>query len=705
MKQLEIRQLSSAVGLGFVERPERSQEPVETAATVETTPADAGSFPSPVDRAVAFTTDRLVCEAGPVRVHDDDGQFVATAADGDFSVAPGAYLLSLSDPIETYLSVEATEGVDVSTDAEGRTTIDFGEDHHVELGVGSAHERPQATITTTSDPTDVMAAVSALGSAMRTTSPDRSFDTLRGHPPDIELGERLDVPEELAVPDTGIRIELPPERSLVYASAPLAYYLCADVVPGDEPRLVTDSGFEHPLDTHRGVEGELERVLEQTFLFDCLVRSEGTGERLDGIDALEAELDAELESLFAATPAEQVEAYLSVPYEAVEAHVPTWSVSAHVEPTPDSVELLPYLVNELATIRSPAAEETTTLTAPASGESEDFTRSAAASASPTGAGTGAGPEGPDLGPSIDGDAERQVVIPESSGAHRQVWAASGIPLGAAKPLKAGYEHRLDREPIEDDIEIVVVCNDPSMAEEDSAVRELLSDPPGLNVRIRPYRGLYTHELRAVLERGADFLHFIGHVDDDGLECPDGYLDVHTLDAVGVDAFFLNACDSYEQGRALVNSGAITGVVTLTDVLNSTAVDVGRDVSRLLNSGLPVSNALDVARDAHESGDRYTVIGDGSLQVAQDAGGGPAYARVERTDDGFELDYDVYTTTQWGLGSEYRHGADGSERSLFGGREGIELDGDELLALFAQRNIPVLFEGDLRWSEEITADEL
>jgi hypothetical protein len=46
-----------------------------------------------------------------------------------------------------------------------------------------------------------------------------------------------------------------------------------------------------------------------------------------------------------------------------------------------------------------------------------------------------------------------------------------------------------------------------------------------------------------------------------------HADVSTLESVEVDAFFLNACDSHEQGQALLDGGAIVGIVTTVDVLN------------------------------------------------------------------------------------------------------------------------------------------
>ncbi len=60
------------------------------------------------------------------------------------------------------------------------------------------------------------------------------------------------------------------------------------------------------------------------------------------------------------------------------------------------------------------------------------------------------------------------------------------------------------------------------------------------------------------------------------------LDTRELDTVGIEGFFLNACQSYDQGMALIDAGAVGGVVALNDVINSGAVRVGRTMIRLLN---------------------------------------------------------------------------------------------------------------------------
>lgn len=110
-----------------------------------------------------------------------------------------------------------------------------------------------------------MAAISALSSALKTTTCERSYPTLRGHPPRIECGDKLHIPDELSRPETGIRLEVPPSLENVFVAAPLVYYLGAEMVPGEKPRLVTER-FEYPLDDFP-LEREIERLLKQVFFW------------------------------------------------------------------------------------------------------------------------------------------------------------------------------------------------------------------------------------------------------------------------------------------------------------------------------------------------------------------------------------------------------------------------------------------------------
>jgi hypothetical protein len=640
-------------------------------------PADPATLRFPVDDAVRFVTGHVdLPSVIAVYVRDDEGRMLAEAAHAaDESFGPGTYELELCAPMKLYLRVEGAVAVTVE---ETRTRIAFDGPTEVVVGGRSHHEQPATTLTTTDDPRDVMTAISTFSSALKTTSVERSYPTLRGHPPLVERGDRLSIPDGLTTPETGVTAELPSTLEHAYVAAPLAYYLGADLVPGDAPRLLTDEGFEHRLDTPRGFEREVERVLKQSFFFDCLVRTEGYYQvDLSERRAVEPRLPLDIAALYDATLAERLAATLSVPYEEVRDEVPEWNLTTHVAPTPDNVELLPFVVNDLAVVQTPRATTVSASEVQATAASEFF-RGAA-------------------------DGGRAYVQPESTDSIEQAWMGAGTPLGASKTIEQAFRNRLTRSPVEGTIEITVVCNDERMVDERDVVDAVYGSRTELPFEVTVHYDRTVEQLRDVLTADVEFLHYIGHIDADGFECADGRLDATSLDAVGPDAFLLNACQSYEQGVGLVEAGAIGGIVTLSDVINGGAVEMGKTLARLLNRGFPLGNALDVASDDSAVGSQYVVVGDSGFAIAQAQNGVPNVCHIHSIGDHrFELEYRTFPTSDRGMGTLIRpHVEDNETHYLSSGTvDTFEFTRDELLQFLSLEEVPVVVENELRWSSEL-----
>ncbi len=674
-------------GLEVVDTVERRRYSLELAGASAPIESSPDRFRFPVDAAVSVGTNAIVLPTAiAVYVRDGDGAMLAEA--GQFAnerFPNGTYSLELCAPVKLYVRVRSS--VQITADA-NEMRIEFPERTTITVGARSKHDQPAGTITTTDDPEDVMAAVSALGSALKTTSPERSYPTLRGHPPTIERGEQLSIPETLSPPDTGIRIELPPDYRYVYVASSLAYYLGATVEPGEEARIVTDSGYTHPLGTGEEFEREVERTLKRTFFLDCLTRTEG----LYPIDlherrALEDRLDVDFATLYDQSLAAQLEAYLEVPYETIEPQLPEWKLTSHVTPTADNVEMLPFLVNDLAVIRTPAVQRV-----PASRTEtvavEGFLRNSERSGSATAV--------------VQQPSTESYVEPETADSLEQTWVGQEMPMGASKATPEAYRNRLGREQSSGEIEIVVVCNDAEMDEERGLVDSVYGSREELAFDVRIHRDLRTAELAAVLETDADFLHYIGHIEPDGFECPDGRLDATGLDRIGVDAFLLNGCRSYDQGMALIDGGAIGGIVTLTDVINTGAVSIGTDLSRLLNCGFPLRAALEVAKDESVVGEQYIVVGDGGMTIAQPDGGTPCLCEVERRGEEYEVSMKAFVNSDDGMGSLIRPELEGDDGYYLnsGHIDTFRLSSDELDG-FLYRTMPVRINGELRWSDDLS----
>ncbi|WP_134671689.1 hypothetical protein [Halorussus marinus] len=683
-------------GVTVVDSIERHRYSVETSRPVAPTPVDVDDFLFPADAGVAITTESLTLPTVvPVYVRDQTGDMLAEAEHfADEAFDEGVYSIELNAPIKLYLNVSGP--LAVTSDME-HMQFEFGSETEVLLGARSHHEHPAATVTTTADPTDMMAAVSTFGSALKTTSCERSYPTLRGHPPTIELGDQLEIPDELTVPDTGIRIEIPSTYRAVYVAAPLAYYLGATVVEGDRPRVVTETGFEHPLDTERGVEAEAERLLKQTFFLDCLTRTEGYYQvDLHERGAIEPRVDLDFERLYEQSPAEQLEAYLTVPFSVVEPEIPEWKLTSHVEPVATSIETLPFVVEDLAVVHTPKEREPADATQEAAAV-EDFFR------------TGATDEAAEFTRSTDRTTptDESYVQPESADSLEQTWVGDGTPIGASKATTAAFRNHLNRTPTEGDIEITVVCNDRQMNEERDAVDAGYGSRETLPFDVTVHHDLTTTELRDVLARQTDFLHYIGHIDGGGFECADGKFDATTLDSVGVDAFLLNACQSYAQGMHLLEAGSIAGVVTLSDVINTGAVRVGRTMARLLNAGFPLRAALTIARNESIVGGKYIVVGDGGLSIAQAESGTPNLCEIERDGDAFTLRMETYPTAQTAMGTLIIPYIEQNETHFLtsGVDEEFSMGEDELRRFLSLEEVPIRFDGELRWSTDLSVEQL
>ncbi|WP_255171113.1 hypothetical protein [Natrononativus amylolyticus] len=671
-----------------------------TPAPVSFERADPDTFPAPVDAAVSLSTSALTFPTVvPVVIRDETGTFLASVEQMATETLPeGRYCLEVAAPIRLYVDVHAS--VTVSSDLL-QTYIDFGDETPVAIGATSYHEGPAATVTTTDEPRDVMAAVSTFASGLKTLSPERSFPSNRGHPPVVARGDSLRIPDGLEPPETEIRLEVPPDLPSIYAAAPLAYYLGAGLVPADRPRLVTETGFDYVLDDQVEYVTGVERTLKRLFVLDCVVRTEGVHPvALYERRQLESQLDVDCEALYGCPSAARLERYFEIPFSALEPLLPDWKVAAHVDPVPASVEFLPFLAHRLAVVHPTRAVE---IAPPDDRQTvaDEVRRH-----------DGVGPDAPARG------ASPTSVRPARTGTMEELWIGEGVPLGVNKAVLEGYRNRIGRQQVEGDIELTVVYNevpesppsdDPltSMHAERALIDEVYGSRSDFPFETTIHHNLTVAELRAVLETPVDFLHYIGHIDSDGIRCVDGSLDVATLEAVGPDSFFLNACRSYEQGIHLIEGGSIGGIATLDDVVNGEAIEMGQTIAQLLNRGFPLYAVHEIARDAVGHGEQYVVLGDGGLAIAQAESSVPNLCEIERNGEGFTVGIRTYPTTRRGLGTLFiPYVASNEEYFLSGGSlKPFRLSRTELRQFLALENVPIRIHGELRWSDDVDISAL
>ncbi|GGL59746.1 hypothetical protein [Halocalculus aciditolerans] len=662
----------------------RIEDPIENAQAELYTPAPVAvdavgddEFYFPIDAAVRFTTESIVYpHRHRVYVRRRDGDLVGEFVPGEdpLELPDGRYNVELSSaPVKTYLLVDGRLDV---TESEHAIEFDFDADTTVRVGARSFHESPAGTITVTDDVEDVMRAVSLFGSSLKTLSPERSFPTLRGHPPLVERGDEFRAPAGIEPPDSAVEIAVPADYRYVYPAVPLAFYLGATLTPSDAPELRLPERT-YDLTADGTYEATVNRLLRQFVLFDCVVRTEGyypvdLAER----DAFDAATDLDPAALYDLDLTARLDRYLDVSRDAVADILPEWHLTTDIAPSPEQVELLPFLANDLSLVRTTGT-----------------------------AATGDAPEPADT--QFRTPSGELLVDPDPVDTPEHVWAAPGYPLGANKASVAACRRRLDRTPPEKSfIEIHIVCNDEQMTAE-SAVDELYGLREMIQFDVNVHYELSQTELADLLERDFDFLHYIGHVNEDGLQCADGFLDAHTLDDVRVKSFLLNACHSYDQGQALIENGSYAGVVTLDDVADSMATRVGKSLARLLNAGFTIRSSLGIVQNEMFTGDQYIVLGDGGTTIVQSQTGMPASVDVAKTSSSEVIaEFTPHPSPEVSVGGilSIIDVTDLNYLSL-GTIGPMNLQRDELAAVFREALYPIHLGGQLVWSDEVDAKNL
>ncbi|WP_232686569.1 hypothetical protein [Halobacterium zhouii] len=690
---IEVDPLGDEDGVQVSDTVEGEQFDLYTDRAVEPTSVSTDGFEMPVDTAVAIETSELHLPLFTTATFWQDGDVVhrVTSEDDVERLEPARYEVDVSPPaVKLYVRVSDTSVA--ARYAENHIYLEFGSTVHVELGLRSHHEQPAATVTTTDDPRDLIRAVSTFGSALKTTSPERSWPTLRGHPPALEFGAELDVPAAAEPPDTGVTLELPPEYSAIYTAAPLAFYLGATLVPASTPRLVAD-GHTREFDRDSFGDG-VRNFLQHAFTLDCVIRSAGLYPmRTPASDELDERVDIDYGKLYDLSLAERTAAYLDIPREATRGLL-DWHRTVDVDPNPEYAPALPYVLRGLPLVRSPAPARNTRSLTPepdalrAFYDEHSVARSSSNQTAPR----------PD---------SRPVVVPEYTDTPGHAWIAEGFPVGAAKPTVGSYARTLERTASTDPLDIHVVYNDARFRDSEiSGYGGHALD----ETDVRVSENLSTSELRAALAEDTDFLHFVGHVTDAGMVCADGELDTRTVARTGVDAFFLNGCRSYEQGRALLTAGSLGGIVTVDDVTDVEASRVGNAFSLLLDAGFPLYAALDALEATRIDRDRYTILGNDAFALRKSVDGSAVLYSYDTT----HIDTDTdpvpataryYPQAENGLGALITTMYSREEAMLSGWTTRTErLPREQFEQYLENESVPVVVDGELRHTTDLTVED-
>ena len=664
---------------------ERTEFDFYSLTDVEPVPASTDPFEFPVDSAVQVRTARLETATNlNVIIRTKDGEMLKEAANmQEVRVPHGEYLIQpLTSKVMVYVLVESS--ITLRRTDRG-VAFDFGAKVDVRIGARSFHNRPAAIIDTSEDPEDMMQAVSMLSSSLKTTTPERSFPASRGHPPLITLKDELRIPDNLVRPDTGVRIEVPAKLKPIYVVSPLAFYLGAEIVPGEDMKLVTDTGYEKSLRRPNGFQPEVRRVLQQIFFLDCITRTEGALKiDLKERNEVEPKVDLDFATLYDQPVAKQLEKYLEIPYETLEEYMPKWKATLDIEPEPKRVEMLSHAANDLAIVRCPPEPDPSEIK-PQPEELTEFYRSAS------------------------NDQENQetpsIINIDSADSIEHMWAGDGFAIDASKANADAFRRRFDIEP-KGEIEVHVVCNDPEMLDE-NVVGDIYGIEETYALNVNSHEKVTKDELRELLTTPNDFLHYIGHVTTEGIECTDGLLDTRELDEVNLRTFVLNGCQSYVQGNELVRRGSVAGVVTLSKVGNKAACEIGLLLARLLNNGYPLQAAVSVSKQKNLSGNQYAVVGDGSVELVKSDGGNPVLSNIQKEENGsFSVTIDSFPINGGASLGSVHMSFIGDNTSYYLNSGNFAVDGLSASEIDEYLNVgmfPVAVADEIYWSKEISVD--
>ena len=591
---------------------ERATLPIEIEGDPTLQPALEDVFLFPVDEAVTVSASRLrFTQAYGGAVWDDNGDPLQGFSGERHEHPRGTYYASVRGTVKIHLRI--TDTAIVATQRYGDPEeiafeLQFDEQTTVAIGARSLHTRPEATITVGDDPTDLLTALPYLGSSIKEFSCERSWPTLRGHPPAIEHGDGLEVPSPLETPETGVTVRIPATFEHAYQVAPLVFYLGADVRAGERPALELANGHVEPLESRtESLADRVAALLARCLLLDSLVRESGyiPVERAE-YDQLAAELPFYPANLYDVSIPDQLLEYLEVGHETLSPFYPQWPKTAVVRPDPADVDLLSPLVDELARIRV------------------------------------------DPAPQLAAGSDRRTVEPRPVTSSLLAAHSRGrAQPGTCRLVPAAFDHAREYErPTPADAEITVATMDPDRAR---ALRRFETPEDGtLSVIERPTtdaieRLLASDRTMASLELpGAGV----------SVECADGSVALDRLTDVDVATVALVGEERERAGRELVRAGAIAGLTTDRRL----RIETARNLCSLVARGFSLADAARLAGIDRETDVRY--VGDASATAVHLPGQAPVVAAVEPVGhDEYEFALSTRPTDISQLGSVSRYDAD------------------------------------------------
>jgi hypothetical protein len=589
----------------------------------------------------------------------------------------GSHFFRLGTDINVYVRIDDS-GALTAENSKRHNRIGFTTRTPFTIGLKQFADHPGDQVRIPPSIEGAAAAITTCGSRHTTETPDRSFPTER--PSLLHLVVDDDAELDGVRGENPIVFRTPRSLEYLFPMGPLAFYLGAEVEVERREKPVLELGSEsHEFSPGSAFGEEVASFLRRVFYLDCLVRE--SGPRRLGIkefDLLE-QTSLDPERLYHSSMLDRVLAYLDVAFESISSDLPAWPLATYVEPMVDHLTTLPYLLDRLSVVLPPQAS-------PIDGMGmverslDDFYRSSA---------IGQVPHQP-----------IEISSPTDTRTRVQGWIAEGSPINGFKFLPEAIENQRDYlESSFEPITVSVIVNDEAMDVEHTEVVEIYEDRAAdLDIQLDVLSHATTDELARVFETQADFVHYIGHCDPEGLRCVDGNITADQLSRSRARTFFLNACGSYREGVELVRSGSVAGAVTFGSIIDGQAAKVGVNFARLFMLGYTIERSLYHASGHAIMNKQYATVGDGTHVLTQGDSIQPAAICVTTRPDGlFGVAQDMAPVN---LAGSVFLAYTNSEPNLMGNPGETQTDRTELEELLKNTNDPIIFDNKFYWPEEL-----
>lgn len=591
----------------------------------------------------------------------------------------GNHLIKIENYISTYLRTNSS--VEISRNEKGELLIKFPKKTDSTLGFKARNDQPKKSISVHPSCLGVSQAINKI-SLDEKIGPERSFPSIRDHPPLFKINTQNDPDSEIiSTRDNSSKLlELPNSIDYVFTAATFAYYTNSTIIliKDTKPRLVDKKeNILYEFDEFPKFPEQICLLLKKIFDLDCLTREEGKYKSNVIEKRIANKLNYNLKSLYQSTPLERFKKYLSIDYDEIDGIFPQWHYTICIDSSIENITSLPYIINKLSYAIQPKGNELTrkgiidaTLeNSRGLRDKKDFEV---------------------INPSLPGPLKSQFVT----------WCHKGVPMVGIKSTPSWltkYKNDIS-EPIPN---VAVVLNDFSMNMELKEVNNIYNDKSinfgSINVDV--FNNVSASKLKNILKNNYELVHFIGHCDSEGLICDIDILRPDDIDFVNSKIFFLNACNSYEVGLSLIEKGSIGGVATINKILDSSALKVGVLFSRLITSGYPIDKALELSQKSFLV-KNYLPMGEGSYDIFQGETNSPSEYHLDKLGNN---DFEVTIRTpqinsKGGICQTYFSNV--TKQCLSGNSIQFLINKKQLEKGLRNLDAPMLFQGEWYWCDQI-----